>query len=198
MPIKESGSKYFEDAKGSIAKVRGKKLSETERESEAIALAANMLLEAERTMTLSEKSTQAELHRLMHDRMGKAFTTLMTDQCFRSHRPARVADQLVYLLDQLGLPTYLHAFRRFSLGVFKLFGKPLSFIFVPMTTFLLRHATARVILPGEPTALKRHMHLRRQQGVRLNLNHLGEAILGEEEAKRRLHVYLHDLKQDDI
>ncbi len=42
------------------------------------------------------------------------------------------------------------------------------------------------------------MHKRRLEGVRLNLNHLGEAILGEEEAKRRLNVYLQDLSSDDI
>ena len=42
------------------------------------------------------------------------------------------------------------------------------------------------------------MEKRRLEGVRLNLNHLGEAILGEEEAKRRLGVYLSDLEQPDI
>jgi RHH-type proline utilization regulon transcriptional repressor/proline dehydrogenase/delta 1-pyrroline-5-carboxylate dehydrogenase len=34
--------------------------------------------------------------------------------------------------------------------------------------------------------------------VRLNLNHLGEAILGEDEAKKRLDVYLNDLKNPEI
>lgn len=198
MPIKEPASKYLQAAFDAIAKVRGKKLSISQRESEAIELAANMLREATRTMTFSEKRTQTELHRLMYDKNGKAFTTLMTDQCFRSHRHKRVAEQLVYLLEQLGIPKYLNPFRRMALGLFQMIGKPLSFIFVPMATFMLRHATARVILPGEPAALKRHMHLRRQQGVRLNLNHLGEAILGEEEAKHRLHLYLEDLKHDDI
>jgi len=198
MPIQDPGSKYLKEAIDTIAKARGKSLTEVHRESEAIALAALMLREATRTMTFAEKRTQAELHRLMQDKMGKAFTTLMTDQCFRSHRSSRVADQLVYLLGQLGLPKYLHASRRISLALFQILGKPLSFILVPLATFMLRHATARVILPGEPKALKRHMLLRRKQGVRLNLNHLGEAILGEEEAKRRLHLYLNDLQQDDV
>lgn len=198
MPIAEPGSKYLKEAMDAIARVRGKPLSAAQRESESIALAANILRESTRTMTWSEKRDQAELHRMMQDKTGKAFTALMTDQCFRSHRHSRVADQLVYLLNQIGLPQYLHPFRRLSLALFQMVGKPLSFLFVPMATFMLRHATERVILPGEAQALKRHMRLRRQQGVRINLNHLGEAILGEEEAKKRLHIYLEDLKQDDI
>ncbi|HEY2809986.1 MAG TPA: proline dehydrogenase family protein [Rhabdochlamydiaceae bacterium] len=198
MKMSEGGSKYFREAVETIAKVQGKQLTEQQRESGAIELAAQILREATRTMTFSEKRVQAELARMMHDKMGKAFTTLMTDQCFRSHKPQRVADQLVYLLNQLGVPKYLTLMRRFSLGVFQVLGKPLSFLFVPLATFMLRHATARVILPGEPHALKHHMHLRRKQGVRLNINHLGEAILGESEAKHRLQIYLDDLKHDDI
>ncbi|MCB1115146.1 MAG: bifunctional proline dehydrogenase/L-glutamate gamma-semialdehyde dehydrogenase, partial [Chlamydiia bacterium] len=48
--------------------------------------------------------------------------------------------------------------------------------------------------PGEKGSLTKHIKKRREEGVRLNLNHLGEAILGEEEAERRLSVYLEDLK----
>ncbi len=198
MAIREPGSKYLKAAMDEIARLHGKSMTLEMRERAAIELAANMLQEATRTMTGAEKRTQAELARMMHDKMGKVFTMMMTDQCFRSHRSARIADQLVFLLKECGVPKYLHSFRRLSLALFQMLGKPLSFILVPLSTFMLRQATSRVILPGDPTALKKHMHLRRQQGVRLNLNHLGEAILGEQEAQKRLHVYLNDLKQDDI
>jgi RHH-type proline utilization regulon transcriptional repressor/proline dehydrogenase/delta 1-pyrroline-5-carboxylate dehydrogenase len=42
------------------------------------------------------------------------------------------------------------------------------------------------------------MKMRREQGVRINLNHLGEAILGEKEAERRLRVYIDDLQKEDV
>ena len=198
MTIKEPGSKYLQEAMEEIKGVHGKPMSLEQRELAAIQLAANILREATNTMTGSEKSTQAELARMMHDKQGKAFTTLMTDQCFRSHRAPRVANQLNYLLQKMGLPSYLSLPKRVALGMFQLLGQALSYIFVPLTTFTLRQATSKVILPGEPSALKRHIQLRRQQGVRLNLNHLGEAILGEEEARKRLEIYLNDLKQPDI
>ncbi len=198
MTIKEPDSGYLKEAAKILSSVNGKPLSLDQREKLAVDLAANMLREANQTMTWSEKQIQLELSRMMRDPKGKAFTTSMTDQCFRSHKPPRVANQLVHLLKEFGVPSYLGWTKRLSLMIFELFGKAFSWIFVPLATFFLRHTTARVILPGEKNALKKHMALRRSQGVRLNLNHLGEAILGETEAQHRLGVYLKDLEQDDI
>lgn len=198
MTRKEYESPHLRRAQEILSSVDGKKLSLDERILLAIELAATMLKEANRTMTWSEKKTQAELARMMRDPHGKVFTTNMTDQCFRSHRKARIANQLIYLLHQFGVPRYLGFMKRAALGAFELLGKMFSWILVPMATYTLRKATSRVILPGEKLALKKHMAKRRRQGVRLNLNHLGEAILGEEEARRRLDVYLHDLQQEDI
>ncbi len=164
----------------------------------SIELAAEMLKEARLTQTSKEKALQAQLARMMKDPAGKVFTMCMTDQCFRSHRPSRIANQMVYLLRKLGLPRYLDGVKRLQLLLFTWFGKLFSFIFIPVAIMALRRETSSVILPGEQRALSRHMHRRRAEGVRLNLNHLGEAILGEEEAQRRLKVYLEDLQRDDI
>lgn len=198
MTINESGSLYLKEAMRILSSSRGKRLTPQEREKFAIELAANMLTEANRTMSWSEKRIQAELSRMMRDPVGKVFTTEMTDQCFRSHKSSRIANQLVYLLCKLGIPKYLGWTKQFSLGVFQLLGRAFSWLFVPMATFTLRKATARVILPGEEAALKKHMAKRRQEGVRLNINHLGEAILGEAEARVRLEVYLKDLCGEEI
>src|SRR5579871_2005111 len=132
MTIDESSSLYLKEAMRILSSSRGKKLTLQEREKLAIELAANMLTEANRTMTRSEKKTQAELSRMMRDPVGKVFTTQMTDQCFRSHKASRIADQLVYLLRKLGIPKYLGWTKQFSLAVFQLLGRAFSWLFVPM------------------------------------------------------------------
>lgn len=198
MTTNETPSEFLEKALHILSSCEGEKLPLEQREKLSVELAANMLKEANRTITRAEKQTQAELFRMMRDPIGKVFTTNMTDQCFRSHKNARIANQLVYLLQQFGIPKYLGWTKRFSLAAFELLGKALSFLLVPIATFTLRKATAKVILPGEKGALKHHMAHRRKEGVRLNLNHLGEAILGEEEARHRLNVYLKDLAEEDI
>lgn len=198
MPWFLFGSSHLRVAKEKLKQAKGVSLSLEEREKQAIDLAASMLRAANRLISFREKRLQKELARMMRDPKGKAFTMLMTDQCFRSNRSSRVANQLVYLLKEIGIPQYLSGFRRFSLLMFRFLGKPLSFLFVPAARKILRMATAQVILPGEPHELKKHLKKRYRQGVRLNLNHLGEAILGEKEAEKRLMAYLTDLQRDDI
>src|SRR5207248_9253687 len=61
-----------------------------------------------------------------------------------------------------------------------------------------RHEPQSAILPAEEEDLRRYLAERRASGVRLNLNQLGEAILGEAEARRRLEAYLALLARDDV
>lgn len=189
---------YLSDAIDMLDSVKGRPQTVAERKRLAVELAALMILEANRTMTAQEKGLQEQLSRLMNDPLGKGFTTAMTDQCFRSASHRRVADQMIYLLHQLGVPQYLHWTRKVELTVFKSLGPRLAQFLVPMATQALRKETERVILPGEVALLTKHLRERKGEGVRQNLNHLGEAILSEPEALKRLHTYLEDLKNPDV
>ena len=189
---------YLEEAFEILDSVRGKPQNLDERKRLSLELAAFMLKESSRTMTHQEKNTQQQLARLMQDPVGKAFTTLMTDECFRSSSHARIADQMIYLLNQLGVPQYLNRFERTELYFFRALGPVLAKSLVLPAIVAMRKQTSRVILPGETTLLNKHLEERRKQGVRLNLNHLGEAILSESEAKSRLQLYLDDLQNPGI
>lgn len=191
-------SKLIQQAKSLIEAVKGKVLSIEERKNRAIELAALLLEEAERIQTRQEKKHQAQLAGMMQDPVGMVFTTTLTDQCFRSHRPKRIADQLAYVINQLGVPRYLPIGKRFALHTLAMLGKTFASVTVPLTIRMIRRETSSVILPGEAKALARHMEKRRHEGVRINLNHLGEAILGEEEALRRLQIYLDDLAKPEV
>lgn len=193
-----NSSSLITKAQAIMTKASGKTLTLDERQKSAIELAALMLHEAQDRQTPSEKKIQAELARMMADENGKAFTTTMTDQCFRSHSSARIADQLVYILDKFGIPNYLSREKQIALWGFKWLGKPLATVLVPLTKQMIRKETSTVILPGEPQELAAHMQRRQQEGVRINLNHLGEAILGENEANHRLQIYLDDLKNPAV
>jgi RHH-type transcriptional regulator, proline utilization regulon repressor / proline dehydrogenase / delta 1-pyrroline-5-carboxylate dehydrogenase len=191
-------SSFLIKAKARLGAVHGKSLTVEERKDAAIELAGLMLDEARRIRTHSEKKMQAELSRMMNDPLGKIFITSMTDQCFRSDSSSRIADQLTYLLEKFGIPRFLTVAKKAQLGIFKWWGKILPEPFVALAKQMIRQATAKVILPGEPEKLFQHLHKRRHEGVRINLNHLGEAILGEEEAQRRLSVYLMDLSNPEV
>lgn len=191
-------SSSIKNAKNIIQSVKGKMLSVAERKDRSAELTALILEEARRIQTFKERRHQAQLARMMRDPSGKAFTTAITDACFRSRKPARVADQMNFMIQKYGVPQYLSLGKRLAFYFFKFIGKPLASLIVPLTIYMLRNETEHVILPGEENSLKSHLKQRRKEKVRVNLNHLGEAILGEEEAQRRLNIYLHDLAKPEI
>lgn len=181
-----------------LASLRGKKLSSQERAAHATRLAALLLKRANREEHWSEKRRQAKLAKLMVDPKAKAFTTSLADQSFRPHNPDRIADQMLYLIKRFGIPSYLSTIDRLKLKFFAKYGHHHAKELIPLATRQLRKEMSGVILPGEGAALSHHIAQRHKQGLSVNLNHLGEAILGEEEAERRLHTYLADLARPDV
>ncbi len=169
-----------------------------ERAKRAIELAEALLREARAGQTSEERGRAERLARLMEDPRGKELTIALTDQCFRSRRPERIADQLHYLLERYGAPRFMEWWERIGLTLGALVGQYMPSLIVPPIVARLRHETEALILPGEDADLRRYLAERRADGIRLNLNQLGEAILGEEEAARRLEAYLALLARDDV
>jgi len=169
-----------------------------ERAKRAVELAESLLREARAGQTAEERARAERLARLMEDPRGKELTIALTDQCFRSRRPARIADQLHYLLERYGAPRFMEWWERIGLTLGAVMGHYLPSLVVPPIVARLRHETESLILPGEDADLRSYLAERRADGIRLNLNQLGEAILGEEEAARRLEAYLALLARDDV
>ena len=69
---------------------------------------------------------------------------------------------------------------------------------MPLVKSKMRAETANVILPAEEEVLNPHLSARRDAGLRMNLNFLGEALLGEDEAQRRLEGYLAALQNPEV
>jgi RHH-type transcriptional regulator, proline utilization regulon repressor / proline dehydrogenase / delta 1-pyrroline-5-carboxylate dehydrogenase len=189
---------YLQKAQEIIQAIKKKPLTAAEKQQVTIELASHILNAANSVQTRAEKKGQLELSKMMLDPKGKAFTTNLTDQCFRSKNPKRIADQIIFLIKELGIPRYLSFFNKLALFKFKIFGKFFASIAVPLVKWMLRKRTKTVIIPGEKTKLNKHLKKRHKENVRINLNHLGEAILGEKEAMQRLSIYLEDLTKETI
>jgi RHH-type transcriptional regulator, proline utilization regulon repressor / proline dehydrogenase / delta 1-pyrroline-5-carboxylate dehydrogenase len=189
---------FIDKAKAAIESVKGKPLDSDERRRNAIDLAALLLNEARGIQSHIDKKHQAEMARLMDDLTGKAFTTSATDQCFRSVSSTRVANQFIFLLKKFGMPKFFSFTQKLQLFAFKLLGRQLSCIFVPLAKRSMRKRTSHVIVDGEDASLEKFLEKRKEENVRINLNRLGEAILGEKEAAHRLQIFLSDLKKPEI
>jgi RHH-type transcriptional regulator, proline utilization regulon repressor / proline dehydrogenase / delta 1-pyrroline-5-carboxylate dehydrogenase len=172
---------------------------DTKRLAEVAAgLAAQIQLRAKQLQSSAERRQQAELDRLIQQPRDKATLMQMTDQAFRSRRAARAADQLAHILDIQGIPRFFNPLDRTMLRGFQSFGGYLPGVAVPLVKEKMRHETANVILPAERELLANHLEQRNRDGIRMNVNLLGEAILGEREAERRLQAYLGVLQLPEV
>lgn len=191
-------SPLIEQAKAIVQSVKNQPQPLEKRQSLAINLAALMVDEARRIRSKDEIVHQAELQGMISQPSSKGFFNTIVDQCFRCQSTFRVADQVIYTIKKCGIPSYLPFSKRLQLTAFKYLGKLFAPLLVPLMNCALRKETAGVIIDGSPKSIVRHIKKRLHDGVRINLNHLGEAVLGEEEAQRHLQMYLDDLAKPEI
>jgi RHH-type transcriptional regulator, proline utilization regulon repressor / proline dehydrogenase / delta 1-pyrroline-5-carboxylate dehydrogenase len=153
---------------------------------EAVSLAADLLRESQKNERWPERRQAAQLARMMGDPAGKAFTMAMADQVFRPPTVQRSAARFRDLIHDYGVPEYLSLPERFGMQAAAAASTWIPEIVMPAITTAMRMQSASVILPSEDKRLKPLLERRRKAGMRMNLNQLGEAILGEDEAEKRI------------
>src|SRR6056297_2936205 len=164
----------------------------------AVDLAARLLQRAAELQTPQERRQQAELDRMINHSDDKSTLVEMTDQAFRTHTPARVADQLTHLLDVQGVPRFFSPVEQAMLRGFQSFGEYLPGVAVPLVKEKMRRETANVILPAESDLLTEHLASRQRHGVAMNVNLLGEALLGDDETRKRMQSFYQLLRMPEV
>lgn len=164
----------------------------------SIALAEQWQNEANALRSSFDRKIQNQMMDFLKNPTDKVLFTELIDQGFRPKSSWRATDQILYLLKKRGIPHFLSAIEKAMAKAFMVLGKPLSPIAMPFMINKLRSETSHIILQGEEKPLSKHLSKRRAQGIRMNINHLGEAVLGEEEATARLNEYLNTLRNSNV
>ena len=160
----------------------------------ALFLARRLQERATELQTAPEKRQQSELDRMLQTPSDKATLAQITDQAFRTNDPARAVEHLTHILDVQGVPRFFGPVDRTLMKGFQSFGSYLPGVALPLVKDHMQKETANVILPGEKELLVSHLSERTGEGVRMNVNFLGETILSEAEAEKRLQQYLQGLQ----
>ncbi len=165
---------------------------------ETITLAETWQNRANNLLTHEEKGIQEQMRRLVTHSSDKVALTKLIDQSFRSHDSARVADQVNHVLREYGVPDFFSSVEKLLVQMFMGLGRYFPSLSIPKMIDKMRQDSSRAIIAGEPDVLHAHLKKRRSQGIRMNINHLGEAVLGEQEALSRLQMYIEDLENPEI
>jgi RHH-type transcriptional regulator, proline utilization regulon repressor / proline dehydrogenase / delta 1-pyrroline-5-carboxylate dehydrogenase len=165
---------------------------------EAIDLAQKWRDRANELRTHRETARQRKLARLFESPRDKIILTKLIDQSFRCADNRRTADQIHYLLAEHGIPGFFSVLEKTLMAGFTHAGRFLPDLTVPFIIKKMRRDSDHLIIPGETDRLDAFLQKRKTQGLRVNVNYIGEEVAGEQEARSRLHMYLNALENPSI
>ncbi len=164
----------------------------------AVALAGEWIGAADRATSRRQRRLDAQLHALMNDPESLRVAMAFLDRVMRAPDNDVAAAQLNHLVARRGVPGFLPAVDRLLLRTGAALAPKLPGAVIPLARKRLRALTDHLIVAAEDRALRHHLKERQEQSVATNLNRLGEAILGEGEARRRFEVVLDLVGRPDV
>ena len=164
----------------------------------AVALADALLREATASATRAERRQLHRLGRLVADPAGRELVQRLTDEVLRIGSNRRAGRRFADVVATHGLPSSLGRVDSLLLKAGAKLSRPLPQVVMPLVRRRILAETRGVVLPAEDPQFGAHAEQRRREGVGLLVNPLGESILGDDEATRRVTQVLDKLNRPDV
>ncbi len=172
------------------------------KEQELIDLAVNLASKWQNRATQLvsdwDREFYIKMNKMLEQPKDKALLIELMDQCFRAKSNARIADQICFLLEKHGMAHFFTTKDKTLLYLFQNIGKYLPSISVPLFVNQIREDTNTVVIKGEEEIFNAHLKKRKEEGTRVNINLIGEVVLGEQEALERMEKYIKALENPNV
>ncbi len=165
---------------------------------DAVVLVERWLSRAHSLDTSADRATTDQLKAVVTDEAGVAFVMRFVDRVVRPDDDRVAARQLRSVVAEHELPGFLSLVDRVLLRAGARLGPVLPQVVMPLARRRMRALVGHLVAPAEPERLHRHLEGLHNDGFASNVNLLGEAVLGETEANRRLEELLTVIEQPDI
>ncbi|MCU1415940.1 MAG: aldehyde dehydrogenase family protein [Schumannella sp.] len=148
------------------------------------------------SQTSKPDASAERLAGVLKDPRGLEFTLGFVDGVMRPEDLKVAGKKLEQLSKKIPrfLPWYLRLAIQIGGGFATLFPWPI----IPIARWVLRKMVGHLVVDASPKRLDKTLARLRADGLRLNINLLGEAVLGEREANRRLQGTRELLARDDV
>jgi RHH-type proline utilization regulon transcriptional repressor/proline dehydrogenase/delta 1-pyrroline-5-carboxylate dehydrogenase len=121
---------------------------------------------------------------VLRDPLGLDFTLGFVDRVVRPKDPKVAARNLERL--SRAIPSFLPWYLRIAILIGGGFAPLIPWVIVPIARWALRRMVSHLVIDATPAKLDKTLHQLKRPRTRLNINLLGEAVLGDDEANRRL------------
>lgn len=166
---------------------------------QSLALAEQLQHQITQNISSNERAFHHKMQKLLNNPQNKAMLIELLDRSFRSKDIQTSFEFIQYILNKYGIADFFSSFEKFLLFLFINFGKFATNISVPFFIKHLRNDTKTMVLDADQSILASHIIKRKEQdNITLNINIIGEEVLGELESKCRIIKYEEALKSDYI
>lgn len=145
-----------------------------------------------------EKAFHSKMQKLLNNPENKVMLIELMDRSFRCLDNKARFEMIEHVLDKYKSREIFSSFEKLLLMGFLSFGKMLPDMSVPFFVNKIRSDTKAMVLDQEESQLKERILKRKNEKIILNVNFIGEEVLGEEEANARFEKYSQALKSNYI
>jgi RHH-type proline utilization regulon transcriptional repressor/proline dehydrogenase/delta 1-pyrroline-5-carboxylate dehydrogenase len=171
--------------------------SDTELVDDAIELARRLLTTSLQDESRREVRRRERLGALLADVRGRQLIFAMTDQVLRIDDPALAADRFADVVGHHHTNAVGHI-DALLLRVGAAIAPRLPRVVMPLVVRRIKAETHGIVIPADDPKFASHLERRADDGVAINVNPLGEAILSDAEADERFRLVLERIGRDDV
>jgi RHH-type proline utilization regulon transcriptional repressor/proline dehydrogenase/delta 1-pyrroline-5-carboxylate dehydrogenase len=168
-----------------------------ELSASAVERARSLIAEAERLRGRAEKANRRRFSRLFRDPRAIEVTITLTDEVMRINS----VKSSINIFRRAAAKASVEGFGALNATGLKFLAASSRVAPAPVIKTVaaqIRRFSKDLILPLEEVPLNRHLALRRRDRIALNINVLGEAVLGEHEADERLERVIEMIRRPEI
>ena len=159
--------------------------------------AAQLIADSEGLRSRRERANRTRFSRLFKDTSAIEVTITLTDEVMRIHSPREAAVIFRRAAKKASVKGF-GLFNGLGLKVIGTTSRVMPGMVVRIVHQRVRALSKDLILAAEPEKLKKHLAIRDAEGIRLNINVLGEAVLGQSEADERLERIFEMIRRPEV
>lgn len=164
-----------------------------------IKLAEELQNKINHNISSHEKKFHNKMQKLLTNPENKVMLIELLDRSFRCKDESASFKLIDHTLNKYGIADFFSSYEKFLLFLFLNFGKFSPNLSVPFFINYLREDTKDMVLDANPNFLELHINKRKNEnGIVLNINLIGEEVLGEGESKYRIKKYEDAIKSSYI
>jgi len=171
--------------------------ADTELAAEAVELARALLSTSQSDESRAEARRRERLGALLADEQGRQLIFAMTDEVLRIDDPRLAAERFAAVV----AAHHTRAVGRVDALLLRagaVVAPRFPRLVMPLVLRKIKAETHGIVIPADDPAFARHLRARQADGVRLNVNPLGEAILSDAEADERMAAVVGRIDRSDV